>query len=468
MIELYSHQQSLLDSCRASMRRGNKSVLIQAATGFGKTILSAKMIHDSRTKGTRSMMVVPRRELLSQTSETFNEYEMPFGYVAAGKPHNPYARTKLATTGTLSSWIRRTPDKAPDVDVLIVDETHYGGDGLDDIIQFYKKRGSYLVGLSATPWKLDGRGLGMWYDDMVCGPSIRWLMDNKFLSDYRLFAPNKPDLSKIKTVAGDYAKGQLADYMEHDRVLVGNAVQHYRDHAMGRLNIAYTTSRKHSEIVAQSFRDAGIPAMDIDGETPEEERRKIIRAFARRELLVLVNCELLTFGFDLASAAGIDVTVESMSDLRPTKSLSLQMQKWGRVLRRKDYPALIFDHAGNVSYHGFPDDDRKWSLVGEERGTRGSASERITQVKVCDRCAFAHAPSPSCPSCGFVYPVRSREIDEVDGTLTEMSRAEVPHPEKIQAAMDAMIFNAVKKGMPKWKAQQWAAKQITKQLARRQ
>ena len=459
-IELYPDQADLVDRVRAAMRR-HKSVLLQLATGGGKTVLAAAMIKSALAKGSRSIFIVPRRELLKQTAETMHAYGIPFGYVAAGYPVNPFAKVQLATSGTLA----RRLDKAPAASVAFVDEAHFGGDELARIIAHYKATGAWIIGLSATPWKLSGQGLGDWYQTMECGPPIAELIANGRLSRYRLFAPHHPDLSGIKTVAGDYAKGALSERMEGDRVLIGNAVKHYADHAMGRLNIAYCTSVKHAEIVAQAFRDGGVPAAAISGDMDDDERSRLVRRFARRELLVLCNCSLLTFGFDLASAAQMDVTVESMSDLSPTKSLSLQLQKWGRVLRKKDDPALILDHAGNVDRHGLPDDPREWTLAGRERRDGGDG-ERDLPVRQCSHCYYCHRPAPVCPACGFVYPVQSRLIDEVEGELAEVTVArKPPSPQALARDLDALIALGRSRGMRN--PEGWAAHVMTARLAKR-
>jgi DNA repair protein RadD len=362
------------------------------------------------------VFTVPRRELLKQTAETMDRYGIPYGVFSAGYTANPFAKVQLATTGTLA----RRLDKAPAANLLFIDETHVGGDELNRIIAHYKAQGAWLVGLSGTPMKTSGKPMGDWYDSMVQGQPIGDLIEAKRLSGYRLFAPNTPDLTGIKTVAGDYAKGQLADRMEGDRVLIGDAVRHYRENAAGLLSVAFCTSVKHADIVAQAFRDGGVPSAAINGKMDDNERGRIIAAFARGQVQVLTNCALLTYGFDLASAAKMDVTIECMSDLSPTKSLPLQLQKWGRVLRKKDKPAIILDHAGNAAFHGLPDDAREWSLAGRDVKSRGD--EAKLPVRQCPNCYFVSRPQPVCPSCGFVHPVMSREVAEVDGVLQEVRR----------------------------------------------
>jgi superfamily II DNA or RNA helicase len=401
MIKLYDHQIEQIQNVRAAMRR-SKSVLIQSPTGSGKSIMAAAMIAAARDKGSKSLFIVPRRELVRQMADTFGKFHIPHSFVVAGYSFNEKAKTHICSTMSL----------VKKVSYMTPDETHHGGKALDDIIKYYKERGAWIVGLSATPVKLNGQGLDCWYDEMVAGQSVRWLIDNKWLSEYRAFSP-----SGIKTSGGDYAKGQLDERMK-DKVIIGNAVDHYIKHANGKLNIAYCAGVASSQMTAEEFKAKGIPAAHIDGKTSDDERKRIIRAFAKRELLVLCNCELLTFGFDLASNAGMDVTVECMSDLRPTKSLALQCQKWGRVLRRKDYPALIFDHGNNIMVHGMPCEDREWTLSGKKgRGERDEATIPVRECPVCYRC---HKPRPSCPQCGYVYPVESRVIEEVEGELTEI------------------------------------------------
>lgn len=419
-ISLYDDQLEVLNELKAAMGR-SKSVLLQSATGSGKTRMATWLINEANKKGNSVIFTVPRRQLRDQSSEAFTELGINHSFVAAGKPFNPFAKVHIGMVDTMA----RRLDKLPQARIVILDECHFGANSLGDVINEYKRRGSWVIGLSATPWKSSGKGLGCWFDDMVIGKPMRWLIDNKRLSDYRYFmGKTHVDFSKARVMAGEYNSKDVDGIIEaNEGVIIGDAVRDYREKAMGRLHVVRCVSIKRSQIMAQSFRDAGVPAMHVDGDTDDDELKKILKAYARREILVLTFCDLLNFGFDLAQNVGMDVCVESGDDTKPSLSLAGQMQYWGRMLRYKDYPALIFDRVNNWQRHGLPCDEREWTL--EDRVQSKKASDRATPTKQCDSCFHIHKPAPVCPECGNVYEIKSREIDEVEGELQEVSKADI-------------------------------------------
>jgi len=418
MITLLPDQQDSIDKVTASARRGNKYILLQGATGSGKSVIGSKLAQQTLAKDNSIWFCVPRKDLIDQMSATFNEFNIPHSFIAAGRSLNPYAKAHICSLDTIKSRLdRMTPPK-----LALIDETHYGGAGLDAIIAWLKNHSALIIGLSATPWRLDGRGLGCYYQDMVCGPRVRELINMKRLADYRAFAPSAPDLSRVAvSQSGDFVQSQLAERMEQDRVLIGDAVGHYKKHAYGRLGVTFAVSVKHSQLLAQAYRDAGIPAMHMDGETPMDERKRIAKAYANRELLQLCNAELLTFGYDLATASGVKgVRIEGITDCQPTKSLAKQRQKNGRGLRYGEQPAFFFDHANNFNEHGLPCADIDWTLENRMKSTRGSA-DRAAPVIQCAGCFFVYPPSQmSCPSCGLVRARTEREIEQREGELQEI------------------------------------------------
>lgn len=449
MVSLYEDQIEKVEQVRNAMKR-YKRILLQSPTGSGKTRMAVSMLERIVERGNSALFTVPRRDLLSQTSDTFLSDGVSHSYIAAGKEFNPYSKVHIGMVDTMARRVDQLPKKS----VVFVDETHFGSTSLDTIINHYKQQGSWIIGLSATPWKLSGEGLGKWYDYMVEGKSIKWLIDNKRLSDYRYFyGKTKPDLSKVGVSAGDYAKGQLADFMEHQGVIIGDCVNDYINRCMGRLHITRCASIKHSEMTAAAYRGAGINAMHVDGNTPDDERKRIFKAFARREILVLTFCDLLTFGFDLSQASGMDVCIESASDLRPTKSLANIMQYWGRALRYKDYPAIINDHVNNYIDHGLPCSEREWSLERRKQGKKSDGSSIPTRQ--CPKCFYVHKPMPVCPSCNHVYEIKSREIDMEDGELVEMDKDAIRSHKKdermkqgMEQTLEGLIELGKRRGYP--------------------
>lgn len=388
------------------------------------------MIHGSQLLKKRSHFIVPRRELIRQMSKNFSDFGIPHSFIAQGYSMNPHALTHIGSLASMKGRVERLPPPQ----VAFIDETHYGGGLLDWLYDYYTKIGCWIIGLSATPKP------GKYYHSMVCSHSIKWHIENKFLSEYRLFAANFPDLSMIKQHHGEYSQVQLADRMEKDEKIIGDAVRHYKSNAMGKLNLVFATSQKHGELINERFNNSGIPSAVLSSKTPENQRMKIIQAFARRELLNLSTVDICTFGFDLSANAGMDVTVESMSDLAPTMSLPKQLQKWGRILRRKDYPALIFDHVGNSMKspnepkHGLPDWDREWDLREVDKKLR-RAGEKAMPVITCKSCFFCYDPARrACPHCGTIPVIDGREIKEVEGILNEVNLAAIKQEKRIRRA----------------------------------
>jgi len=412
MINLFEDQLESVNKLRQSLKR-HKRVLMQGETGSGKSVMASYMIKNALDKGKKCAFIVPRKELLRQMSETFDSFGIHHSYVAAGKEFNPFASVHLCTVGTL---VNKLDKISPDI--IFEDEVHYGNEQRNKINEHFTKNGTWIVGLTATP---DNPFLCKWYDDIVIGKSIKELIALKRLSDFRYFAPSTPDLSIIDNIGNDYHKGQIDEFMREQSYLIGDAVAHYKKFAMGKLNMTFCTSIRNSNLTVQRFNDAGIPSAHMDGETPEEDRRRIARDFALGRILNLCTVDLCLFGYDLSSASGIKgVAVQSMSDLRPSKSKNVQRQKIGRVLRYKDEPALIFDHSSNYKEHNLPDHEIKWKLEPPKKSKKDT--EKTLPTRQCPQCFFVHTPSPICPNCNHVYEIKSREIDEKDGELIEISK----------------------------------------------
>lgn len=417
-MKLFPDQVEAVARVEKSMVSGNKRVLLRAETGSGKTFMATNVIHRAREKRSTTWFVVPRKQLLKQTANTYEVFGLPHSYIASGKPYDMFADNFIVSLQTLPKRL----DIVKPPRLAIVDECHYDH-GLDKLFEWFKKHGTYVIGLSATPLLSNGDGLNKWYEDMVSGLSLRDLIDLGRLSDYRYFEANVPDKSHLKSTGKkDYTVKSMADWTNmHGKYIVGNAIELYKEYSYGKLGLHFAPSVEESKRSAQQYREAGIPAAHMDGETPDDAREFLINQYANRELLMLCNAELMTFGFDLAAQVGRNVVVETLIDAGPTKSLTKQRQKWGRALRRKVDPASIFDLVGNSEMHNYPCTDIDWSLDGKERKVRRE-TEREVKMRQCTNCPRCHPPAPSCPHCGHVYKVQARKVEKIEGEVTEVDK----------------------------------------------
>lgn len=405
-LKLFPDQEEVMGRVRDSIRQ-HQSVLIQACTGFGKSALATHICESAVKKGTTVTVNVPRIELAKQLGNTFTKFGIPYGYISSKFKPNPFAPIQISTTESIAKKL----DTVYKSHVLITDECHVGGDSLTEVINAWKGARRKVIGLSATPQRMDGKGMDTWFEDMVCGPQMRWLIDNKRLNRYRVVTP--------EAVVQAMEMGDASDE-ELDRVMFGDSVKAYKEHAYGLRAIAFCRSIKHAEDVAKNFNENGIPSAAISGKTKDADMLRIVIAFANREILILCNCAIATFGWDLSQLSGMDATVECVILLRMTESLPLYMQIVGRMLRVGDKPSIMIDHMGCIARHGLPCKDRQWTLDGKLKKD-GASKEKTIAVRQCPigegGCGFVHTPSPACPNCGRVYPVRDLTIENVEADM---------------------------------------------------
>ena len=406
MIRLHPHQETMVAETRAALRK-NKAVILRSPTGSGKTICAAFIVHAAIARGSEVIFTVHRRELIKQTMDAFDTCNIQYGVIAAGHRGDPLQPVQIASIDTL----KRRLDTIACPDLIICDEVHHAvSAGWAEVLKRYQN--AHVVGLTATPWRLDGKGLGALFGDIVHGPEVKWLIENNYLSPFRAFVPSTPDMTGVHTRAGDFAIDEIEERMDKPTI-TGDAVEHYKRICPQARAIAFATTVAHSMHVAECFNAQGIPALHIDGSMASGVRDEAIDRFRAGTVRVLSNCNIISEGFDVPA-------METAILLRPTKSLSLYLQQVGRCMRyAPGKTAYIIDHAGNVAEHGLPTDQFDWSLTGRKKGRRGKKSE--VSVKVCPNCFCAHASTDAaCPACGHVYEVKEREIEEVAGQLAEI------------------------------------------------
>lgn len=460
MIQLRKDQEEVRTKLRVALR-SSASVLVYAPTGFGKTVLAAALIKLIFEAGKRVIFCVHRVDLIVQTAKTFEKFGIPFSYIAAGHHYNPYHRVYIASIATLKNRLGKIP-----ADYVLVDEAHLSAaSGWAKVALHYKETGTRLIGLTGSPERLDGKPLGDVWDTMVMGPSVGWLIEQGFLSRYRAFAPAGLDLTGIHTRNGEYVASEIDDLMA-GKAVIANVVKHWKSRAAGLRTIGFTPSVARAEQYAEQFRAAGIMAVALDGETPQDERRKAFIGFADRNIDVIFNCQLFCEGFDLAAQVDRAVTIECVLDCAPTQSLARHLQKHGRGLRQDGtgVPHVLLDMVGGFSRLGFPDDEREWSLEGRKQAKRSGS------LMTCPKCFGDHDPAPRCPYCDFEYPKQDRAsggdgrlLGEVEGELEEIDVEKVRRERKKEQAnaktLDELVTLATARGYKspeKWAAHIWS------------
>ncbi len=415
MLQLRDYQRDLIDRTRDALRT-HRAVLIQSATGSGKTALAAYMIARAAERGRRCWFMTHRDFLITQTSAALTLAGVDHGYIAADRPWTSHT-VQVAGIDTL----RRRLGRLAPPDLIVWDEAHHTGAATWSSTYSWTGDQCRHVGLSATPARLDGRGLDRHFGALVNGPSVGWLIARGYLSRYRAFAPSAPDLGGVTRRGGDYATDQLAGIMDTSTI-AGNIVGQYKARANGLRAIYYAVSIDHSKHLVGAFRAAGISAEHLDGTCGSDDRQRVARALADGTLSVICNVDLFGEGFDLAASAGRDVNIEAVGLCRPTQSLTLHLQQIGRALRPKPEPAIILDHAGNLMRHGLPDDEREWTLTGIKRRPRDT--DNGPAVRMCPECyGVFGAATRMCPYCGKQAPLTPREVEEVKADLVEADRA---------------------------------------------
>lgn len=357
MFTLRPYQEDFVDNIRGHFRQGVRRVLGVAPTGSGKTVCFATITSGTTARGRRCVIAAHRQEICDQISVALTVMGIPHGTIRAGRRYDPAEPVQVAMIQTLANRV----DKIPAPDLLVVDEAHHS------VASSYMKvlkawSGAWILGVTATPLRLDGRGLWPAFDGMVVGPTTRELIDLGHLADFDYFASLvKPDLSGVSSLGGDYQEDQLAAAVDK-RHITGDAIEHYRKRLAGRPAIAFCVRVSHAEHVAQQFAEAGYRAASIDGSMGPAEREVLLRGIGNGELDVLTSCALISEGLDVPSIGGVIL-------LRPTKSLGLHRQQIGRALRPKPDGgrAIILDHVGNVQEHGMPDAPIVWSLADEPK-----------------------------------------------------------------------------------------------------
>jgi superfamily II DNA or RNA helicase len=409
-MELRKYQYSAIEQLRDSLSSGKRRPVVQSPTGSGKTVVAAAIINMARDKGKRVLFCVPALTLIDQTVDRFRQN----GIFEIGVMQGQHEMTDYAQPVQVCSIQTLARREIPKADLVIIDEAHVMFKLYDDWMRRPEWQKVPFIGLTATPWSKGMGAPGRW-DDLIIGSTLDELIEMGHLSKFRVFAPAHPDLTGIKTIAGDYDIKGLGNAMDK-APLVADIVSTWMERGEGRSTICFAVNRVHAKHIQTQFIDAGVSAEYMDAYTDLEDRSDIIRRFENGDVQVICNVGVLTTGFDS--------DVRCIVLARPTKSEILYVQMIGRGLRTADGKddCLILDHSDTTLRLGFVTD------IGTDKLHDGTANRQAVEKKAplpkeCPSCSFLKPPkSRKCPACGFEAVAKS-EVQNEDGELREITRA---------------------------------------------
>jgi DNA repair protein RadD len=413
--ELRDYQRDAIAAVHREIDAGNRRIILVAPTGSGKTIVFGDIVRQYRREGKFVLVISHRREIIAQTSAKLRAVQVPDGIVQAGIKPRPLEAVQVASIQTLHRRaINGSKMILPKADLLVIDEAHHcPASSYSAIIKQYPD--SVLLGLTATPARGDGRGLGGIFTTLLECPQVAALIEQGYLVKTRVYAPVDPDLRGVRTQAGDYVESQLAERMDTPK-LIGDIVTHWHRFGENRKTVAFCVNVAHSVHLRDELVKAGVRAEHIDGTTPKDERDATLARLARGEITIVTNCMVLTEGWDMPEVGCCILA-------RPTKKMGLYRQMIGRVLRPADgkADAIILDHSGAVFRHGFAEDKVEWTLDPDLRAISPVHKARCetsrSRLLECTQCSAIRTAGEPCGACGFLPQPPARPVAVLDGEL---------------------------------------------------
>lgn len=402
-------------SMLAKLPKDKRRIVIQAATGAGKTAIAAKISKSVIENKKRVLFICDTLELVGQALETFDNVGLPVGVMQAQHERTDPARLmQVCSQATINSWLKNDKLHRYDVGLIIIDEAHVQYAVRDKLVSLYPD--IPVIGLTATPF---ARGMGLFYHGIVSAISINNLIEQGYLCGYEVYAPDTPDFTGVRTVNGDLDMNAAAE--RYEPRIVANIVETYINHGLGRRTLLFACTVTHSKHLASELRKAGINATHVDCYPTDEneihDRHEKIRMYRRGEYEVLCSVGICTKGFDAPETSCLIFA-------RPTRSLALHWQMFGRGLRIAEVKndCLILDHAGNTLRHGFPTDPIDFALDTRTKG-KSDKDKRQKDDPLPTPCPSCNYMKPAgvhqCPACQFI-PEKQNTVINVEGKLVKL------------------------------------------------
>ena len=414
---LRDYQKQVISELYAKIRVGFKRILLFSATGSGKTLIGSQIISHAQSKGRKSMFLVHRDILISQTAEKLKSFNVDCGFIKSGWQED---RNALVQLGSIQTMVKRQWWKQDfEAQVILIDECHitaFSTVARQMMTQIYPN--AIFIGLTATPYRLKkSEGMGDVFQTLVSAPMPYELIDSGYLSKPSYYGLHQPDLQKVRTIAGDYDEHQLAIACDKPE-LIEQLIGEWRKLAYGRRTIVFAVNVAHSQNICVAFQKVGIPAAHVDGETSIKQRTEIYKQLAAKEIYVLCSCMTITEGFDVPSVNAVILA-------RPTQSIALYHQMVGRGLRlspqTEKRDCLVICQSGNVSRHGFIEEVRSVSLDPGKEATGKEAPKKICPPENGGCGAYLYGFQMCCTECNYKFPelLKLPLIQQLEQLLSE-------------------------------------------------
>ncbi len=430
MITPYKFQEKLIADTRKKAEAGARSICIVSGTGTGKTIVGGYITAAAEKKKNHVWIVVPRNEILDQFSKSLKKFNVIHKCVKAGGNATTASKVHVWSLATLIRRVKaRKIKNSPDI--IIFDECHLN---LDQQL-FIKSQfpDAFFLGTTATPQRLDGRGLGGadgMYDNWVKGPENYWMVENGYLSKVKYFQPKKFDISELKSTdfTGTEIKSEVWDGILKTNQIYGDMIQHYGDLCKGKRMITFCRDRKFAEETAQKFQFAGFKVHNIDGSMTTKKRNGLIQAVKDHDIDGITSCQLVDYGVDIPSVECIIKMALSASKSRDSQRNGRGMRSWecektGYV---KEY-CTILDPVGNYDLHGHPYTPYDWDFRGTKKHGRPKGKS-LDVLKLCT--CGGYIMNGVCLYCGKTPEPgnrkRTKPYEVIDGRLIEVESKPLP------------------------------------------
>jgi len=418
-MKLREYQLSLVEAVRHEVAKGKKRILMVLPTGGGKSFIIGDIANKAIEKGNKVLALMHRRQLVTQLTGFLEKSGVSPAMIMSGEESDLSSYAQVATCQTYLRRLKLHPIEENHwfipAEVVFIDEAHHAlSKTYQKILKNYEEK--IVIGVTATPVLSSGVGMGEYFDSLVSLTTVQDLIDEGHLVPSECYGPSEPDLSKLKTVAGDYEKKGLGKLMNEPKI-IGDVVDNWFNIAGGLQTMVFAVNVKHSKALRDAFIRRGVSAEHLDAHADDETRSDVLRRFDDGDTQVVSNVGLYTEGTDIPS-------IECIVLARPTKSIGLHLQMIGRGAR--PYPGkekfIILDHGGNINRLGFYEDAIEWTLDGKKLGYRQKVVRKLEKkIRVCPECTFQHT-GPKCPQCGYTIPDWGKMIKAEEAELIKLSQ----------------------------------------------